>query len=89
MINKGKFFLQGKPVQIISSLDTKAWACNIHRDKVDFYFKNFLVANSKATSNGVELRIISKESPVSGAKEEEKTLEDAFLYYFGREGEIL
>ena len=59
------------------------------RDKVDFYFKNFLVANSKATSNGVELRIISKESPVSGAKEEEKTLEDAFLYYFGREGEIL
>ena len=89
MINKGKFFLQGKPVQIISSLDTKAWACNIHRDKVDFYFKNFLVVNSKATSNGVELRIISKESPVSGAKEEEKTLEDAFLYYFGREGEIL
>ena len=89
MINKGKFFLQGKPVQIISSLDTKAWACNIHRDKVDFYFKNFLVVNSKATSNGVELRIFSKESPVSGAKEEEKTLEDAFLYYFGREGEIL
>ena len=89
MINKGKFFLQGKPVQIISSLDTKAWTCNIHRDKVDFYLKNFLVVSSKSTSNGVELRIISKETPILGAKEEEKTLEDAFLYYFGREGEIL
>ena len=36
MINKGKIFLQGQPMQIISSLDTKAWTCNIHRDKVDF-----------------------------------------------------
>ena len=89
MINKGKIFLQGQPMQIISSLDTKAWTCNIHRDKVDFYLKNFLVVSSKSTSNGVELRIISKETPISGAKEEEKTLEDAFLYYFGREGEIL
>ncbi|MGT2757561.1 ABC transporter ATP-binding protein [Streptococcus ovuberis] len=89
MINKGKIFLQGQPMQIISSLDTKAWTCNIHRDKVDFYLKNFLVVSSKSTSNGVELRIISKEIPISGAKEEEKTLEDAFLYYFGREGKIL
>lgn len=89
MINKGKIFLQGQPMQIISSLDTKAWTCNIHRDKVDFYLKNFLVVSSKSTSNGVELRIISKETPILGAKEEEKTLEDAFLYYFGREGEIL
>ena len=80
MINDPKVLVLDEPT---------AWTCNIHRDKVDFYLKNFLVVSSKSTSNGVELRIISKETPISGAKEEEKTLEDAFLYYFGREGEIL
>ena len=37
----------------------------------------------KAESDGVELRIISKEKPVPEAKCVEASLEDVFLYYFG------
>lgn len=88
MMDKGKMFLKGDIKKIISSLDTKVWTCIIPKDKIDYYLKNYLVVNYKSTSTKAELRIISKEYPILYAKKEEATLEDVFLYYFGREEQI-
>lgn len=88
MMDKGKMFLKGDIKKIISSLDTKVWTCIIPKDKIDYYLKNYLVVNYKSTSTKAELRIISKEYPILYAKKEEATLEDVFLYYFGRKEQI-
>lgn len=88
MMDKGKMFLKGDIKKIISSLDAKVWTCIIPKDKIDYYLKNYLVVNYKSTSEKAELRIISKEYPILYAKKEEATLEDVFLYYFGRKEQI-
>jgi ABC-2 type transport system ATP-binding protein len=83
LMNKGKFFFTGTAEDITASIDQKAWTCTIPRSDVEDYLKRYLVANVKTTAQGAELRIIASQPPVEYAKEEQVTLEDAFLYYFG------
>lgn len=83
LMNKGKFFFIGTAEDITASIDQKAWTCTIPRSDVEDYLKRYLVANVKTTAQGAELRIIASQPPVEYAKEEQVTLEDAFLYYFG------
>lgn len=83
LMNKGKFFFTGTAEDITSSIDQKAWTCTISRSDVEDYLKRYLVANVKTILQGAELRIIASQPPVEYAKEEQITLEDAFLYYFG------
>ncbi|WP_425595046.1 ABC transporter ATP-binding protein [Pseudoramibacter alactolyticus] len=83
LMNKGKFFFTGTAEDITSSIDQKAWTCTIPRSDVEDYLKRYLVANVKTILQGAELRIIASQPPVEYAKEEQITLEDAFLYYFG------
>ena len=50
---------------------------------MDEYLKHYLVANVKTSSQGAELRILADHPPVPNARQEQATLEDAFLFYFG------
>ena len=45
--------------------------------------KKYLTGNIRTVSGGVELRVLSKTPPTENAVQEEATLEDAFLLYFG------
>lgn len=47
--------------------------------------KKYLVSNVKTMDQNVQLRILSGNPPTENAVEEETTLEDAFLLYFGEE----
>ena len=83
LMNKGKFFFTGTAEDITSSIDQKAWTCTISRSDVEDYLKRYLVATVQTILQGAALRIIASQPPVEYAKEEQITLEDAFLYYFG------
>ncbi len=83
LMNKGKFFLTGSARSIISSIDKNVWSCAVPLQEVDEYLKRYLVANVKTSPLGAELRILSDHPPVHDAKQEQATLEDAFLFYFG------
>ena len=73
---------------MIASMDKKVYCFVAPRGQVDYYMRNYLVANVKTMGADAELRILSDHEPVKEAKVEEATLEDAFLNYFGeRAGE--
>ena len=83
LMNKGEFFFTGTAENVISSIGKEVWTCAVPRQEVDEYLKHYLVANVKTSSQGAELRILADNPPVPNARQEQATLEDAFLFYFG------
>ncbi|MBR1742582.1 MAG: ABC transporter ATP-binding protein [Lachnospiraceae bacterium] len=83
LMNQGKFFFTGTSEEIIASISRKVWIFKVPKEDMEKYSKNYLVANVKSLSEGVELRILADQSPDISARQEQATLEDAFLYYFG------
>ena len=68
---------------ILSTLSQLVWNCAVPKKEVNHYLEKYKVGNIKTTSDGAELRILSKVPPTENAVREESTLEDAFLLYFG------
>lgn len=86
LMSKGKFLLSGDIASIVDSIDAKVWTCTVSRENLPYYSSNYIVANEKTVSEGIEIRVLSKEQPSINAKVEKTTLEDAFLYSFGERG---
>ncbi len=83
LMKDGMFIKQGTTEQLIATMEENVWKCHVDKNKVPWLMKNHRISNLKTDSNGVQLRIISKEKPVPDAVIEEAVLEDVFLYYFG------
>lgn len=82
LLMKGGILLHtGTPEDIIGGVSEKAWSLTVPRNEAVRYTKAYRVANSKTVSDGVQLRILSKEIPDSEAVEVPLTLEDIFLIY--------
>ncbi len=88
LMKEGKFFYTGTSEKIISTMNMSVWQCTIPKGELNSYLKKYLVGNVRTMSDGIELRVLSKEPPSSNAIQTEATLEDAFLLYFGeKEGD--
>lgn len=83
LMKDGRFAYSGTAYELTSSIPDRVWNVKIAKTEVDAYMKQYKVANIKTLSDGVELRILSEQMPHSNAVEEEVSLEDVFLYYFG------
>lgn len=83
LMKKGQIIHSGSLYEILSEVPVKVWTVDVRRDEAENYLKAFRVSNIKTTVDHAELRVLSEENPSSCAREEELTLEDAFLYYFG------
>ena len=83
LMNKGEFFFTGTAAEIVAAIGKEVWTCTVPRQEVDEYLKRYLVANVKTAPHGAELRILSAYPPVADARQEQVTLEDAFLFYVG------
>ena len=87
LMKDGELFYTGTAESLLSSMKEKVWQCNVPRNVVEKYAKEYLVGNIKTTEKGAELRIISRGKPTEDAVSVEKNLEDAFLLYFGEKSE--
>lgn len=87
LMKDGGLFYTGTAEELLSSMQEHVWQCHVPRNQVDQYTKEYLVGNIKTTENGAELRMISGRKPAEDAVSVEKTLEDAFLLYFGEKSE--
>lgn len=83
LMKEGRFFYTGTSENLISTMDESVWHCTVSKQEVNFYLKKYLAGNMKTISDGAELRLLSKTPPTENAVQEEATLEDAFLLYFG------
>lgn len=88
LMKDGEYCFEGTSQQVIASMDKKVYSFTASKEKVDYYMRNYLVANVKTLGADAQLRVLSDHEPVKGAQVEKATLEDAFLNYFGeRAGE--
>ena len=87
LMKDGELFYTGTAESLLSSMKEKVWQCNVPRNMVEKYAKEYLVGNIKTTEKGAEIRIISRGKPTEDAVSVEKNLEDAFLLYFGEKSE--
>ncbi len=87
MMKEGRICFAGTQEEVLRSVPVRAWSCQTGRGEVEAWQKQFLLSNVKTCADGARLRVLAQSSPCPGAVEEEMTLEDAFLYYFGEKGE--
>ena len=83
LMKDGKLVRSGTSDELIRTMPVDVWECFVRKSAVSSMAEKYKISNMKAESDGVELRIISKEKPVPEAKCVEGSLEDVFLYYFG------
>ncbi len=86
LMKDGSLICRGTSEELIQSMTENVWRCNVERTAVPSVLKSYKVSNVKSEAHGAELRIIAAEQPFAGAVQEEATMEDVFLYYFGEKG---
>ncbi len=83
LMDHGRLTLTGTPEEVVSSIGTGVWDFVVPRGEVNRYLKRYLVVNMKSGADGVELRVLAENPPMTGARRVRATLEDAFLFHFG------
>ncbi|MCI8638355.1 MAG: ABC transporter ATP-binding protein [Coprococcus sp.] len=83
LMRDGQVVHKGTDAELIESMPESVWKCRVGKADVPQFMQKYKVSNVKSDSYGAELRIISKKKPFPKAVEEEASLEDVFLYYFG------
>ena len=83
LMKDGKLVHKGTAEDLVDSMAESVWRCFVGKSEVPKLMKKYKISNMKSDAHGAELRIISDKRPMANAVEEEATLEDVFLYYFG------
>lgn len=82
VMKKGILLHQGKPHEIIRSIEGKVWECSMPNDAVPRMQEEFNVGNLRSEGERTTLRIIGDQKPVETAVPAAPNLEDLYLYYF-------
>lgn len=83
LMKDGKFLVTGTTEELIASCPDRSWICDVPKGEVLACHQKYRVASVKTLADHARLRILSKDSPMQGAVQEEASLEDVFLSYFG------
>lgn len=83
LMKDGEIKHSGTLEQISASMPERVWKVTVPRKYVGQILRQYRASNVKNVPGGAELNILSVSRPFAEAVEEEITLEDVFLYYFG------
>jgi len=81
MLREGELLAYAKPESLLAGLRHAVWQCTVPKVQVAAMAQQFCISQSVRQADGMQLRIVSHESPCAGAKNIPPTLEDVFLYY--------
>lgn len=85
VMKRGKFIREGKPEEIIHTIDGKVWECRAANKDVPSLESRYNIGNMRTEGSTTVLRIISEEKPMEDAAAVIPNLEDLYLYYFNEE----
>ena len=83
LMKDGRILHRGTAAELVHSMPETVWRCFVEKSQVSSFMKKYKVSNIRSEPYGAQLRIIAGENPLPDAVEEEASLEDVFLYYFG------
>ena len=85
VMKDGQFILRGTVPELVRQASGKVWELTVPAAKARAWEKRFTVANFRHEGDYVVLRIISDERPAQQAVPCRATMEDLYLYHFGKE----
>ncbi len=83
LMKDGALLRFGTLQEIIGEVEEKVWSADIPISKAQDYMRRYKVVSARTGQGMAHMRILSDKAPYPGAVEEELTLEDVFLHYFG------
>lgn len=83
LMKDGALVHHGTTQELLSRAPTKVWTCTVSREEGGRLLHQYAASNVKTLPQGTQLRILSHVPPTPDAIEEDMTLEDLFLHYFG------
>lgn len=83
LMQDGRVSDSGTVAELAETVSERAWSCLVPQSMVASLERQYRISNIKTVPDGVELRILSREQPCSGAVLEPMTLEDIFLCHVG------
>jgi len=86
LMKEGKILHSGTLSEVTGKVEEKVFRITVPLQEADSYMKNYKVVNIRTGEGMAQMRVLAAESPHPGAREEELTLEDVFLHYFGEKG---
>ena len=85
MMKKGKLILAGSPAELTEQAAGIAWSLIVPEREVGRYEAQCCICNLRHLTDGVELRIVSRNQPAPAAVPVQTTLEDLYLFHFADE----
>ncbi|MBD5520626.1 MAG: ABC transporter ATP-binding protein [Lachnospiraceae bacterium] len=80
IMKNGEMIRTKTAAEMLKEVNGCVWKCLVTEKEADILNEKYIISNLKNHGDRVELRIVSKEKPVSDAKCTEAGLEDVYLY---------
>lgn len=84
LMREGRLLRMDTTENLLHSVEGMVWSVTVSQREADQVKRQYDVSNIAQRADGLALRIVSAEKPFENAHEEQPTLEDVFLHYFGR-----
>ena len=85
VMREGAVVASASPEQLLRGADGNVWEMVIASEDFERLRHNTRVSSAVRKSDGVHVRVVSPDRPMTGATQAEPTLEDAFLFTMGRQ----
>ncbi|MBL8079917.1 MAG: ABC transporter ATP-binding protein [Anaerolineales bacterium] len=85
LVNKGSLLREAAPEDLLKELDGMVWEWSVPSAELPALKQQHIVSGTIRRSDGVEVRVISESRPEVQAQNVTPNLEDAYLYFIGRE----
>ena len=85
LVNNGCLLCEAAPEDLLKELDGMVWEWSVPSAELLALKQQHIVSGTIRRSDGVEVRVISESRPEVQAKNVIPNLEDAYLYFIGRE----
>ena len=83
LLNKGQLLREAAPEDLLKELDGKVWEWVVKSDDLPALKQKLIISGTIRRTDGVQVRVVSKERPEPGAQPIPPNLEDAYLYFVG------
>ncbi len=85
LVNNGHLLREAAPEDLLKKLDGMVWEWSVPSAELLALKQQHIVSGTIRRSDGVEVRVISESRPEVQAQNVTPNLEDAYLYFIGRE----
>lgn len=87
LLRDGRIARDGSPKSLLAEIREKVWEWTVPEAMVDSVLRTYRVGNMYREGDQVTARIVGETAPDPGCVSVPATLEDAFLYFCGADGD--